>query len=132
MEKMNLQEQVIWSIKEERARQDKKWGLQTHSPAVWLTILMEEVGEAARTSLEGDPVGYVEELVQVAAVAIAALESHYAQEPAIVKDESPDASYPVEGGEMAIKYLEKSACSSAGHLPDSCAMCLLLDDNVGS
>ncbi|KKL68576.1 hypothetical protein LCGC14_2123550, partial [marine sediment metagenome] len=22
---MNLQEQVIWSIKEERARQDKKW-----------------------------------------------------------------------------------------------------------
>ncbi len=125
-------EEILQAIRDERARQDAKWGVQSHSPAVWLTILMEEVGEAAWASLEGDPVGYSEELVQVAAVAIAALESHYAQEPAIVKDESPDASYPVEGGEMAIKYLEKSACSSAGHLPDSCAMCLLLDDNVGS
>ncbi|KKL71565.1 hypothetical protein LCGC14_2093610 [marine sediment metagenome] len=130
---MNLQEQVIWSIKEERARQDKKWGSQCHlSPYTWMTTLMEEVCKAARLSLEGDSVGYSDELVQVAAVAIAALESHYAQEPAIVEDESPDASHPVEGGEMAIKYLEKSACSSAGHLPDSCAMCLLLDDDVVS
>ena len=128
---MDFQEQIIWAVKEARARQDRKWGSQRKlAPQLWITLLMKEAGEVARASLEGDSVGYSKELVQVAAVAIAALECYYAQEPAIVEDESPDASHPVEGGEMVIKYLEKSLCSSAGHLPESCTMCLLIDDDV--
>ena len=103
---MNLQEQVIWSILEERGRQDRKWGSQrTHSPEKWLTILMEEVGEVARASLEDDPLSYIEELVQVAAVAVAALESHYAQQK-IIEDACPDLFNPVEGGESALRDLE--------------------------
>jgi NTP pyrophosphatase (non-canonical NTP hydrolase) len=42
---------------------------------VWLTILQEEVGEVARAALEGRPLDYHKEMVQVAAVAVAALES---------------------------------------------------------
>lgn len=33
-------------ILDERARQDAKWGVQNHNPAVWAVILGEEVGEA--------------------------------------------------------------------------------------
>lgn len=32
----------------ERLRQNAKWGPQHHDPIVWLAILAEEVGEAAR------------------------------------------------------------------------------------
>lgn len=68
----------------ERIRQDEKWGQQDHSPMEWLCILGEEVGEANKAVLEahfpgyerrGDLSGYRAELVQVAAVAIAAIES---------------------------------------------------------
>ena len=93
-----LMEDILQEIRNERARQDAKWGSQRHLPPyTWMTILMEEVGESARASLEGDPVGYGDELVQVAAVAVAALESHYAQQDArpIVEDECPDASVVV-------------------------------------
>lgn len=38
---------VMGRILDERRRQDKIWGPQHHEPAVWLAILMEEVGEAA-------------------------------------------------------------------------------------
>lgn len=62
-------------IKKERARQDRQWGEQNHFPQKWLTILMEEVGEVASAILERDYDGYRNELVQVAAVAIAALEA---------------------------------------------------------
>lgn len=59
----------------ERRRQDTKWGVQDHLPEKWITILMEEVGEAAHGRLEGDRLNYREELVQVAAVAVAMIES---------------------------------------------------------
>ncbi len=76
-------ENILQAIRDERARQDAKWGSQRHlSQYAWMTILMEEVGEVARASLEGDPVGYAAELVQVAAVAVAALENHYARKTA--------------------------------------------------
>jgi NTP pyrophosphatase (non-canonical NTP hydrolase) len=63
----------------ERIQQDKKWGEQYHSPADWLMILGEEVGEANKAALEArfgheDLRKYREELVQVAAVAIAMIE----------------------------------------------------------
>ena len=67
---------VIANILRERDRQDEKWGAgRTLSPEMWLTILMEEVGEAAKAALEGSA-NYPVELTQVAAVAIAAIESY--------------------------------------------------------
>lgn len=60
----------------ERARQDTKWGVQNHTPEKWLAILVEEVGEVAKTILEREPNNYRKEMVEVCAVALAALESH--------------------------------------------------------
>ncbi len=73
-----MNETILQAVSDERDRQDAKWGVQRHEANMWLAILMEELGEAARATLEGDPVGYVDELVHVAAVAVAAIESHYA------------------------------------------------------
>jgi len=61
-------------IQTERARQDQKWGLQEHRPEKWMVILMEEVGEAAKAVLEGSALDYKTEMIQVAAVVVAALE----------------------------------------------------------
>ena len=54
-------------------------GVQDHEPFVWLSILAEEIGEAARGLLEhkyGDRSldAYRDEMIHVAAVAVAALE----------------------------------------------------------
>jgi hypothetical protein len=74
----SAQEIVLGRIKAERARQDAKWGAQAeHSPEKWLTILLEELGEAAAAALEDNLIGahgFESELVQVAAIAIRALE----------------------------------------------------------
>ncbi len=75
---------VLQAIQDERDRQDAKWGANRYlAQETWLTILMEEVGEAAKAALEDDSGGYAEELVQVAAVAVAALESHRAGPPSL-------------------------------------------------
>lgn len=66
---------ILQEIADERKRQDIKWGEQNHHPYKWLAILGEEVGEADRAALEGNLVEYHKELIQVAAVAIAAIES---------------------------------------------------------
>lgn len=67
-------------VKGERLAQLAKWKLQSHSPAVWQTILSEEVGELAQQILrqEFNPNGkpfsneqLVAEAIQVAAVALA-------------------------------------------------------------
>lgn len=73
---------VYTLIDAERAYQDEKWGPnQQNSPLEWNAILGEEVGETANVVLhihfkgrkaKGD---LVKELVQVAAVATAWLES---------------------------------------------------------
>jgi len=68
---------LLHEIENERERQDAKWGVQNHAPDFWMVILLEEVGEAAEAILEGDYVDYAKELVQVAAVAVAAAESLY-------------------------------------------------------
>ncbi len=62
-------------IEAERIRQYMKWGEQNHSPEKWMNILMEEVGEAAQAGLQKRFADYREELVQVAAVALTAIES---------------------------------------------------------
>lgn len=72
-------DEVIELVRAERAKQDEKWGIQHHPPTMWLTILTEEVGEACQAALDthfaGKPIQfYRDELIQIAAVAMAALE----------------------------------------------------------
>jgi hypothetical protein len=62
-------------VRAERVRQDEKWGVQNHSATRWYTILGEEHGEVAKDVLERNGGGLREELVQVAAVAVAWLEA---------------------------------------------------------
>lgn len=65
---------AIMHIREERIRQDKKWGVQNHADLRWLPILMEEVGELAKAINEGTMTDG--ELTHVAAVALAWMECH--------------------------------------------------------
>ncbi len=64
----------------ERRKQIEKWGTQEHEPHVWLAILTEEVGEVAKEIAENlvcdefSEANYRAELIQVAAVAAAALQ----------------------------------------------------------
>lgn len=81
------------AIQLERNRQAKKWGEQNHDPFTWLALLAEETGEASQQALfarfhKESPPGcgsadefrehclksYEQEMVQVAAVAQAAVE----------------------------------------------------------
>lgn len=75
---MSTQSRILEEIILERFKQDHKWGVQDHSPAVYTSILMEEVGEVAKAVLEetfgGGEQEIREELIQVAAVAIAFIE----------------------------------------------------------
>jgi len=62
-------------ICKELKNQENKWGIQNHDPYKWMSILMEEVGEASKAILEQNLENYKEELIQVAAVAISAIDS---------------------------------------------------------
>lgn len=72
---------VLDEVANERAKQDRKWGVQTHPASTWLTILTEEVGELAQAILEagaGDPKDLSDmrtEAIQSAAVAVAIVEA---------------------------------------------------------
>ncbi len=71
---------VLAQVSNERAKQDARWGLANpvnRSNAAALAVLMEEVGEAAKACLEGDDRGFRDELIQVAAVAVAAIEASF-------------------------------------------------------
>lgn len=68
-------ENVLKEVKHERHNQEIKWGEQNHQPLKWLAILGEEVGETNKAILEDDLENYREELIQVAAVAVAMVES---------------------------------------------------------
>jgi NTP pyrophosphatase (non-canonical NTP hydrolase) len=66
-------------VKAELLKQYSKWGIQNHTPEWWLVILGEEVGEANKAILENklskSDIGlYRDELIQVAAVALSAIE----------------------------------------------------------
>ena len=70
---------VLNDIALERHRQDAKWGPQSHNAFTWLAILGEEVGESNQAALKAHfgnkPwAHYREELIQVAAVAVAMVE----------------------------------------------------------
>ena len=79
---------IFDAIKAERNFQDAKWGEQNHNTFTWMSILMEEVSEARKASLEAykshkrtgvvnNPFlsVYLRELIRVAAIAVAAIES---------------------------------------------------------
>lgn len=78
---------VLIHVEAERHKQNSKWGPQNHAPIEWMAILTEEVGEASKEALEYHwqgkhyPVDEFRlirlraELIQVAAVAVAAIES---------------------------------------------------------
>lgn len=72
---------VLAEIEFERDRQDQQWGDQSHHPdTTWLAILTEELGECAQAVLHdqfgGKAAGTLrDELVQVAAVAVAWIEA---------------------------------------------------------
>ena len=79
-------DQAFALIAAERDRQAAKWGGEHPwghgdcsgdgvATAVKLAVLTEETGEVARAFLDGDGEGFRRELVQVAAVACAVLES---------------------------------------------------------
>ena len=67
---------ILEQVREERTFQDTKWGEQNHDAGGWGLILGEEFGEACKAALERDGSGYRAELVQVAAVAVAAIEAY--------------------------------------------------------
>jgi len=72
----NRTSDVLKEIASERGRQLQLWGVQTLEPDRWFSILAEEVGEAAQARNDGYFGHYREELVQVAAVACAMIESY--------------------------------------------------------
>jgi NTP pyrophosphatase (non-canonical NTP hydrolase) len=81
MDKEILQTDIVLRVLNERVRQDAKWGYPRPelTDAEWLTILTEEVGEAAEATLEvrfgiGSVKTLKRELIQVVAVGIAWLE----------------------------------------------------------
>ncbi len=72
---------AIQDVAAERRRQEEKWGQQLHAPLWWLAILGEEFGEVCRACYEAGQYGvvgedYRAELIQVAAVAVAAIEAY--------------------------------------------------------
>lgn len=70
---------IYEAIQQERKRQDDKWGEQNHGDLYWLGILMEEVGEIAKSVIEAplQEGGAVDqsEIVQAATVCVAWLEA---------------------------------------------------------
>jgi hypothetical protein len=77
--------EVLVDVYKERRRQNEKWGVQNLTAPEWITVLTEEVGEAAqeacRIHFGKDPVAIIlakrdmrTELLHVAAVAAAAVE----------------------------------------------------------
>lgn len=76
---------VLGDVAVERRRQNEKWGEQNHGATVWLTILVEEVGELSRAILEDRVLGarrlpgewptkLRKEAIESAAVAVAIVE----------------------------------------------------------
>ena len=68
-------EDIVQLILSERNKQDIKWGEQNHDIYKWLAILGEEVGEVNKAALEDQYDEVIDELIQIAAVSVAMIES---------------------------------------------------------
>lgn len=71
---LDQQSEILARIVHERERQKALWGGRLHTGSQWVALLAEELGEVAKAVMEGDVISYEGELVQLAAVAVAALE----------------------------------------------------------
>ena len=78
---MKTQDYFIQQIRDERTRQDDKWGEQNHHPLLWFSIIGEEYGEMCKAfneySFQNDTNRLDEmqrEAIQVAASCVAMLE----------------------------------------------------------
>lgn len=81
---MEMNPKIAADIMAERARQDEAFGGANHEPVIWAAILTKQAGHVADAALElryGVGLGNADdrdyfrnELIQVAAVAIAAIE----------------------------------------------------------
>ncbi len=67
---------ILKQVATERARQRSIWGEQYHHAEKWISLLTEELGEVAKAVNDRDKDGYVKELIQLAALAIATIESY--------------------------------------------------------
>lgn len=71
------------TIRKEREKQIKKFGIQNHFTYEWLAILMEEIGEMSKEILNNNQENYLKELIQVSAVSVAMLEHIYRDNPSL-------------------------------------------------
>lgn len=71
---------VFEDIRKERKRQRERWGGAEHDDQHtwkdWSYILAEQLFDAARRAEDHNPEGWRRQLVQMAAVAVAAIESY--------------------------------------------------------
>lgn len=66
--------QALGEVYKECQRHLEKWGVQNHDPLYWIGVLGEEFGEVCQGAIEFDESSYRRELIQVAAVAVSAIE----------------------------------------------------------
>ncbi len=76
----NSQKEFIELVLKERLRQNELFGVQNNTDEVWLSILVEEVGEVAQAIQNKDFANFNEEIVQIAAVATAWYEARHASD----------------------------------------------------
>ena len=74
-------EDVMWAIRMEREYQRHRFGTDTHDRGVWMAILLDRLHKAAASSIEGDADQCMQEILTVAAVAVAAMEGHGTGKP---------------------------------------------------
>lgn len=125
------QVEILEQIKTERDRQDKKFGRQPRflTPSVYIAVLGEEFGEVCKAAIEGDSQNYRIELVQLAAVAVAAIEDYDRGEaaknldeickPIIYQDVSADPSgfkIPPDADWVFVYGDGENACGCPGEL----------------
>lgn len=87
---------ILMEVLQERIKQEKKWGQQSHDPLKWNAILGEEFGEVSKSILEKDRDNYREELIQVAAVAIAAIECLDRRKILVVIESAFGEKFPIQ------------------------------------
>lgn len=95
--------EILQEVAAERSRQDAKWGDERMHPAsLWHLILGEEVGEVANAIREKNAVNLRSEMIQVAAVGVATIESidrFFEHDVAVSmwgeKDQPPEGSWYV-------------------------------------
>ena len=76
---VTARQHIFKTIAFERGQQDRKWGSiqeNPHSWLEWLALMQMELGEAERAIMQNGGVGVIDEVIQLGALAIAALEQH--------------------------------------------------------